>query len=162
MQNETSRQALEKMLKVSQAKVVAPEESERLHGASVDFDEVEKGLAKQSEDAYRDVADKIVSQSIEQLGEQNESKNDLKKLFTIFFTIFISVQFLIMVGLLVCVGFFEMALSDTVLISYITSVFVETIGAIIIMIRYAFDSQQEVNILQILNGVIENYQKFKK
>lgn len=52
-------------------------------------------------------------------------------------------------------------LTDTIVISYMTSVFVETIGAIAIMIKYAFDSQQEVNILDILNSVISNYQKFK-
>lgn len=127
-----------------------------------DADDIDYDLKKASEDAYRKIALDIVDVSSDQLEEQNESKNRLKMIFTIFFIVFIAVQYLVLISFLYIKSFYDRCgLSDTVIVSYITSVFVETIGAIVIMIKYAFDSKQEVNILEILNGVISNYQKFK-
>ena len=125
-------------------------------------DDIDSNLKKASEDTYREIAEDIVEISASQMKLQNESKNNLKKSFTIFFMIFISIQYLILIIFMFIKMFANsVELTDTVLISYITSVFVETIGAIIIMIKYAFDSKQEVEILKILNGVISNFQKFK-
>lgn len=125
-------------------------------------DDIDSNLKKASEDTYREIAEDIVEVSASQMKLQNESKNNLKKSFTIFFMIFISIQYLILIIFMFIKMFANsVELTDTVLISYITSVFVETIGAIIIMIKYAFDSKQEVEILKILNGVISNFQKFK-
>ena len=129
---------------------------------SDDASEIDNALKRKSEDTYRKIALKIVDASSKQLEEQNTSKNRLKFVFTLFFIIFIGIQYLVLVSLLFIKAFFStINLSDTVIISYITSVFVETLGAIAIMIKYAFDSKQEVNVLKILNGVISNYQKFK-
>lgn len=125
-------------------------------------DDIDSDLKRASEDTYREIAEDIVKISSAQMELQNKSKNDLKKTFTIFFMIFISIQYLILIIFMFIKMFAKsVELTDTVLISYITSVFVETIGAIIIMIKYAFDSKQEVEILKILNGVISNFQKFK-
>ena len=125
-------------------------------------DDIDSNLKKASEDTYREIAEDIVEISASQMKLQNESKNNLKKSFTIFFMIFISIQYLILIIFMFIKMFANsVELTDTVLISYITSVFVERIGAIIIMIKYAFDSKQEVEILKILNGVISNFQKFK-
>lgn len=87
----------------------------------------------------------------------------LKDKFTKFFIWFISIQYIILVLFLLLTAFCRtFHLSDTIVISYITSVFVETLGAIIFMIKYAFDSSQEVKVLEILNGVVLNFKKFKK
>ena len=129
---------------------------------SDDASEIDNALKRKSEDTYRKIALKIVDTSSKQLEEQNTSKNKLKSIFTTFFIIFIGIQYLVLISLLFTKAFVPILnLSDTVIISYITSVFVETLGAIAIMITYAFDSKQEVNILKILNGIISNYQKFK-
>lgn len=119
-------------------------------------------LIEKSEDNYMDIARGIVNTSADQLKTQNTSKNTLKEQFTRFFIWFVSAQYIVLVFLLVLKAFWhDMNLSDTVVISYITSVFVETLGAIAIMIKYAFNSEQEVQILQILNDVISSYKKFK-
>lgn len=119
-------------------------------------------LTQKSENYYINITNEIVYSSINQLAEQNDSKNGLKKLFTWFFVIFIGVQYiamLVMFGFKMFMPWIE--LSDTVIVAYISSVFVETLGAIVLMIKYAFDSSQETQVLAILNGVISNYQKFK-
>ena len=55
-----------------------------------------------------------------------------------------------------------MSVDSTVLTVLVSAMFVETLGAIIVMIRYCFDSSQEVKILEVLNGIVSNFQKFKK
>ncbi len=126
-----------------------------------DADTIDYELRKSSEDTYQAIASDIVDVSSEQLEEQNASKNRLKHTFTVFFICFLSVQYLVLISFLYIKSFcVKCGLSDTVIISYMTSVFVETLGAIVVMIKYAFDSKQEVNILEILNGVIANFQKF--
>ncbi len=124
---------------------------------------IDAKIMTQSEDAYIKIAEKIVQTSTNQLEDQNESKNRLKEKFTKFFIWFISIQYGFLALLLVGMAIFDFVELDTAIImAYIGSVFVETLGAIILMITYAFNSQQEVKILEILNKVIANYQKFKK
>ena len=124
---------------------------------------IDAKIMTQSEDAYIKIAEKIVQTSTNQLEDQNESKNKLKEKFTKFFICFISIQYGFLALLLVGMAIFDFVELDTdIVMAYITSVFVETLGAIILMITYAFNSQQEVKILEILNKVIANYQKFKK
>lgn len=125
-----------------------------------DADSLDDLLKRDSENAYRVIAQQIVKISTEQLEKQNDSKNRLKKIFTRFFIIFISIQYFVLVALLFIKAFCDVDLNEIVLTTYISSVFIETLGAILIMIKYAFDSEQEVNILEILNSVISNYQKF--
>ena len=123
---------------------------------------IDNELKDKSEKNYIEIAQNIVEVSSEQLWLQNSSKRRLKNIFTTFFIFFISVQYLVLVALLFVKAFVDINLTDAMLIAYITSVFVETLAAIAVMIKYAFDSEQEVQILAILNSVISNYQKFGK
>ena len=123
--------------------------------------EKEDSLQAQSEKEYSKVAKQIVGASVNQLITQNRSKTLLKKIFTIFFVVFISVQYAALIALFAGRIFLpEMNLSDEIIIAYMSSIFVETLGGIVLMIKYAFDSSQETKVLDILNGVIGNYQKF--
>ena len=80
--------------------------------------------------------------------------------FHLFF-IFIGIQYLVLVGLLFVKGFAKgFYLSDSILMAYMTSIFVETLSAIFVMIKYAFNSDQEVKLIGILNNAISNYKKF--
>ena len=123
--------------------------------------QIDERLLENSEADYRKIAKEIVSTSTAQLRRQNRSKNRLKLTFTLFFIIFISVQYLALIAILalqiLSVG---IPIGNEVIIVYITSVFVETLSAIFLMVKYSFDSQQETNVLSILNDVISNYQKF--
>lgn len=46
--------------------------------------------------------------------------------------------------------------------TYIVSAFVETLGVVAVMVRFAFDTKQEVEILSTLNGIVEHFQKYKR
>ena len=118
-------------------------------------------LQEQSERDYIKIANNIVSASIKQMRSQNNSKTILKTAFSRFFIRFITAQYIAMILIFAVQMLFPVtALPTEVLIVYISSVFVETLGAIVLMIKYAFDSGQETQVLDILNGVIANYQKF--
>lgn len=118
-------------------------------------------LTSQSEAEYIDVAHEIVDTSIKQLDNQNASKATLKQILCIFFMCFIGIQYIALL-VIFALEIFQVGLRlpNEIVIAYITSIFVETLGAIILMIKYAFDSKQETQVLKILNGVISNFQKF--
>ncbi len=127
-----------------------------------ELDNSSKKLAKESDESYRKVAEKIVEVSTDQLKKQNKSKNELKSSFSLYFKIILVAQLVGLFILLMIRGFSEsFILSDTIIITLITSVFVETLGVVAIMVKYSFNSEQEVKILEIINYVIKDYQKFK-
>lgn len=160
MDREDYSEFINRLRKVSESYVEVPDLELELQDND-DADNIDHDLRKSSEDTYQKIASNIVNVSSVQLHEQNRSKNMLKQTFTVFFICFLSLQYLLLISFLYIKSYYEhCGLSDAVLISYMTSVFVETLGAIIVMIKYAFDSKQEVNILRILNGVISNFQKF--
>lgn len=109
--------------------------------------------------AYINTADKIIDASVKQLNRQFHTKNRLKIWFTSFFMSFISIQYAFLILIFVGKAFFAPEFPDAIILTYIGSVFVETLGAMIIMIKHAFNSNQEVKILDILNGAISKYQK---
>lgn len=114
----------------------------------------------QTELQYIDIAKEIVKISKSQLTKQNESKKKLRDGFTPYFKWLIAIQLAFLAILLLLKGFCpHFRLSDAVIISYITSVFVETLGGVIVMITYAFNSKEEVEATKILTGVIEHFQK---
>lgn len=54
------------------------------------------------------------------------------------------------------------SISDDLIKTYIVSAFVETLGVVAVMVRFAFDTKQEVEILSTLNGIVEHFQKYKR
>lgn len=120
---------------------------------------------KDPEASYNLIAYKIVKIAEEQLKSQNQSKIDLKADLSRFFRTFLKLQFVVLFLLL----FGEMicniawptveAISDKIILTFITSVFVETLGGIILMVIYAFSSKDEIQITKILTEVIKTFQK---
>ena len=125
---------------------------------NADAEQIDKAIKKYAPDAYPNLVKRIVKISEKQLEEQSKSKITLKKIFTIFFVIFIGVQYIFLMFLLLGKAFWNINLSDNIIAVYIGSVFLETLGAIIVMVKYAFDSNQEVEILGILNNALATYQ----
>lgn len=124
-------------------------------------DESKRDLEKVSDEDYRKITSRIVEISSEQLNTQNESKKSLKDTLMKFFRILLYVQMGVLFLLIILNGACgKFNLSDSVLITLITSMFVETLGGVIVMVKYAFNSNQEVEILKILNSVVQNYQKY--
>lgn len=131
--------------------------------SEIDDLESETKLKWDNEKKYLAVVDKIVDTSVEQLNSQNENKTKLRDKFFPLFKGLIIAQLVFIIVLTLLQGFcftcFE--IDPTVLVAVIASVFVETLGVIGVMIKFSFDSKQEVNILQILNGVVEHFQKIQ-
>lgn len=121
-------------------------------------------LVKKSEDAYIDLAEKIVEITDRELNEQQGSKSKLKGDLTKFFKDFLLLQYIFIIVMLLFNGSSDIAfsLSDSVIKVYITSVFVETLGCVVFMVKYAFNSNQEVELIKILNNAITNYQKYNR
>ena len=121
----------------------------------------DKFLEPQSSDKlYDNIVREVVDISKTQLSIQSTSKEKLKKGFSTFFKVLLSAQ-LIFLALLIAYQaiFVEKRLSDAVIIAYISSVFAETLGGVILMITYAFNSKEEVETISILNRVVQYYQK---
>lgn len=138
--------------------------SSKVSPSAVDEKKADKldSLAAQSEKTYSTLATEIVSITKTELEKQEESKQKLKIAFTIFFICFISTQYLVLVALLFIKAFvFWIHLNDALILTYMTAVFVETLSAILVMIKYAFSSTQEVKLIDILNNAISKYQKYK-
>lgn len=112
---------------------------------------------------YNEIVGNVVHLSGKQLDKQHEGKEKFRNFFKIFFSIFISAQVVVLVVLLffrgLCATFY---VSDTLMTSYIVPVFVETLGVVAVMVRFAFDTTQEIQILSTLNGVIQRFPKYKK
>ena len=122
---------------------------------------IDDNIKKQSEEGYIEIVGDIVDATISQLGFQNDSKKNIRKVLLIFFVILLSVQYVSLFVLLMFKGFIvNFYIDNSILLAFITSVFVETLGAVTIMISFAFASKQENQALKILHGAIERYQKF--
>lgn len=154
---------------------IAPQE-ENTHDIPVmDYDLAQKSsqvqniltpdALKDSEASYNIIAHKIVKIAEDQLKSQNGSKITLKDNLSVFFKDFLMLQFIVLSFLL----FSEMicnivwpnvdAISDQIILTFITSVFVETLGGIILMVVYAFNSSDEIRITEMLTAVIKTFQK---
>ena len=120
---------------------------------------------KDTNASYNRIAHKIVNIAGDQLKSQNDSKIILKKKLSGFFRTFLIVQLiailLLIAGQMTCKILWPSreCVSDKIIITFITSVFVETLSGIILMITYAFNSKDEIQITKILSDVIKNFKK---
>ena len=113
-------------------------------------------LEGESERFYRQETKIIIDKSIELLGEEHKGKQKLRKTLSVFFLVLLAVQFLILALIL----FFNDKISNELSITYITSVFVETLGIIVLMVKFAFDNSKEVEIVNVLNSFMSSFQKY--
>lgn len=133
-------------------------------GEYEDVDEIDNEIATQdvrSDNTYQVTAKKIVRASIKQLIDQNSTKNGLRKVLLNSFIWLLFLQLLLIAVLVILSSCsINFNVDKTVLITIITSVFVETLGVIAIMVKYAFDNTQEVEIINILHSYISNFKVF--
>lgn len=122
-----------------------------------------KKLQEVSELRYITIVEDIVKLSSNQLVSQQEKKIGSRESFQKFFIWLLIGQMSALIILIIAKAIFkDFNLTDKVIITFITSIFVETLAVVGIMIKFNFDSSQEVQILKILNGVVEKFQKFGK
>lgn len=119
----------------------------------------EKSQDEKSDDSYQNTARKIVNISASQLKSQNKTKTKMQKILLKFFSALLILQFIAIIVILLLKGFSVnlFNLSDTVILAFITSVFVETLGIVAIMVKNSFNHTQETEIISILNSYISNF-----
>lgn len=116
-----------------------------------------------SNEAYEKIVKDVVDFSKENLQDIHTDKQELRSRLVEFCINILGAQLAILFFLLICTALFEsFAISDKVLVAIMTSIFVETLGAIIVMIKFAFQAKEEVEMVGILNAVVKNYQKYKE
>lgn len=113
-----------------------------------------------SDKDYRRITEKIIDKTCDQLKKHTEAKAPLRKKLSNFIIGLLLLQFLVLVGMLFLNRKLNLQISDFILNIYIVSVFVETLAGLIIMIKFAFDSKQEVELIKILNAIITNFKKY--
>lgn len=112
-----------------------------------------------SEEEYLSTVKDVVIFSKENLKTIHEEKLDLRQRLIDFCLQVLSIQMVFLIIFLL--GHKQLGLSDSVLSVYMTAVFVETLGSVIVMVKYAFKSDEEVKIIDILNAVVKNFQKYR-
>lgn len=119
-----------------------------------------KSLEEKSDEAYRQITNRIIDITEKKLESQISTKEKIRKPLSKFLPWFLIAQFAVL-----CIILFLNSccfhLSDSVINTYIVSVFAETLVGFIIMIRFAFNMEQEVNLIGILNAIVSKFQKYK-
>ena len=123
--------------------------------------ETENKFIGDSEKAYQDITNKIINETKQQLNANRDSKKTLRIVLCTFIIILLSLQFVFLIVLLILNNHLIFA-SDSVVSAYVISVFAETLSGLIIMIKFAFQSKQDVELIKILNSIIEHFQKYNR
>ena len=112
---------------------------------------------------YRGVANRIITVSQKQLEDQQRSKVELRRRFALVFSALLILEYvyLAVIILLDAMAPIPMDVPDRVLQALITSVFLQTLSAMGVMIAFAFMSREETQIVGLLHQIIEDYQKFQ-
>ena len=112
---------------------------------------------------YRSVANRIITVSQKQLEDQQRSKVELRRRFALVFSALLILEYvyLAVIILLDAMSSIPMDVPDRVLQTLITSVFLQTLSAMGVMIAFAFMSREETQIVGLLHQIIEDYQKFQ-
>lgn len=120
-------------------------------------------VLKRSEEAYIRIVEEVVNMSGDNLTTIRKDKSVLRDSFVSLFCYIIKIQLVVLFiifGLDALLPFFDIA--ENIIITYMSAVFVETLGVIAVMIAFAFKSNEEIKIIDILNSVVSNYQKYKE
>lgn len=115
----------------------------------------------ESDRGYHMVADRIITVSQKHLSEQQKDKVYLRKKFTNVFSALLILEYIfgVLFILLDAITIIPVNVPESVLQLYITSVFLQTLSAMGVMIAFAFVSKEETRIVGLLNQIIQNYQK---
>lgn len=123
-----------------------------------DIPKLSKSIKNMSEETYLNIVQDVVGFSKENLSTMHEEKLELRSRLIDFCLQVLAIQMIFLIIFLLFAK--PIGLSDGVLSVFMTAVFVETLGAVIVMIKYAFKSDEEVKIIDILNAVVKNFQKY--
>lgn len=124
-----------------------------------DYNNLDEKIEKTLNEKYHRLLEKIVNKSFEVLNDNGKEFKTNRLTFSIFFLIFLPVQFIFIITLIILNGCDVLKLSDVVITTMIASLFVETLGVVTIMVRYVFNSESEIEIINAIQKVAEHYKK---
>lgn len=112
---------------------------------------------------YRSIANRIITVSQNQLTDQQRSKVELRRRFAWVFSVLLILEYVYLAAVILLDAITKIPLDvpDRVLQAMITSVFLQTLSAMGVMIAFAFMSKEETRIVGLLHQIIEDYQKFQ-
>lgn len=117
-------------------------------------------LKRFSEESYVNIVLEVIKVSRRHLMNQDESKKDLRKRLTTFFKFLLGAQYLFLVVFIMLNAWVvDFNISEKLLLTYITSVFVETLAVVTIMVIFAYGNKTELKIIEILRNIIEKFKK---
>lgn len=126
---------------------------------NIDRGAQEKTQSELSDDAYQEITKKVISITEEKLTQQANNKEKLREPLQKFISRLLIAQF----SALLIILFFNdtcFNLETEIIKTYIVSVFAETLVGFIVMVGFAFSTDQEVELIKILNAVVSNFQVF--
>ncbi|MDR0914230.1 MAG: hypothetical protein LBM65_03600 [Oscillospiraceae bacterium] len=111
---------------------------------------------------YEGSIDRVIDISAEHLESQNVGKKELKDSFFRFFVKFVSIQYIVLVVLFALKILFDafywnFGISEILFQTYIISVFVETLSVIAVMVKFAFNNDNELGLISVLEKVVHYY-----
>lgn len=127
--------------------------------SSIDLEEDVKNddYKHQEQLKYQDLLEKIIDKSFDALKAISKSKTHHRIIFRNYFLKFLILQFIIISVIIIACGFGVLKLSDLILTTMIGSLFVETLGVVIIMVKYIFSPKDELGIIEAIKNVAQNY-----
>lgn len=118
-------------------------------------------IAGESDKEYREITRRIIDITETELSNRATTKNPLRKDLLKYIKGLLSVQFLVLVGMLFCQIFsIGNEIDSTIFNVYIVSVFAETLAGLIVAVKFAFNSEEETKLIEVLNLIVEHFQKF--
>ncbi len=124
---------------------------------------VREEFIRTTETAYIDTVNKIVDISKEHLSKLQDHRIGLRKRFVQLFTSLVVSQTAILLILFLIIGFpVPFNLSENILLCYMGTIMIETLGCVVIMIKFSFNTSEEAHIISVLNSIVGQYQKYEE
>ena len=114
----------------------------------------------ESDQDYREITKTIIRKTSAQLEAHTNAKKPLRLILLWFVVALLSAQFVALVFILFFNNAWNLEISDYIINVYVVSLFLETLAGLIIMIKFSFDSKQEVQLIEVLNAIIRHFKKF--
>lgn len=120
-------------------------------------------LIHEAENAYINTVDKIVDISRKHLSELQDHRINLRNKFVRLFTLLVVSQTAILLTLFLIIGSpMPFNLSENILLCYMGTLMIETLGCVVIMIKFSFSTSEEAHIISVLNSIVGQYQKYEE
>lgn len=96
----------------------------------------------------------IVEQSFKYVNSNNKYKKSARKWFSIGIAAFVLLQYLAVVLLILL-----LSIPEAIMIALISGVLLETLGMVVIMVKFLFNDETETEVIKAIQNVADSYKK---